>query len=95
VDQRDHGARRLADDPVDQAQRVVGALAEPDECNVGMLLRRHRADVLDADLARDHLVAEPDDDRSYQGEPVLALVGDQHPQMVGLPVAHATLHPRV
>ena len=37
MDQRDHRAGGLADDLLDQAERVLGALAEPDERDVGPL----------------------------------------------------------
>ena len=49
---------------------------------------RSQADVRDVDLARDHLVAEPHDDRSDERQAVLALVGDQDAQMFGLAGAH-------
>ena len=69
---------------------MLRALSEPDERDVGPLSRRHRPDVRDADLARDHLVPECGDDRCDERKPVLALVGDQHPQMLGFAVAHRT-----
>jgi hypothetical protein len=45
---------------------------------------RHGADVFHVDLAGDDLVAQGRDDRRDQREPVLALVGDQDSQMLGL-----------
>ena len=63
VEQDDHRAGGLAHDLVDQLERVLGALPEPDERDVGPLPGGHRADVVDLDLARDHLVAQADHDR--------------------------------
>ena len=37
---------------------MVGALAEPDERDVGTFSRSYRPDVLDIDLASDHLMPE-------------------------------------
>ena len=65
------------------SERVLGALAEPDERDVRSLSGGHGADVFDLDLARDHLVSERDHDRGDEREAVLALVGDQDAQMVG------------
>ena len=75
-------------DPVDQIERVLRALAEPDERDVGSLPGGHRADVLDLDLARDHLVPEGDHDRGDKREPILALVGDQDAQVLALTGRH-------
>jgi hypothetical protein len=58
VDECDHGARRLTDDPLDERECVLGALAEPDEGDVGALTGRNRPDVLDVDLAGDHFMSE-------------------------------------
>ena len=91
MDQDDHRAGRLVHDLLDQVERVLGALAEPDERDVGSLPRGHRADVLDLDLARDHLVPEGGDDRRDERQAILALVGDQHAQMLGLAVTHRCL----
>ena len=88
VEQDDHRAGRLLDDLLDQAERVLGALPEPDERDVGSLPGGDGADVLDVDLARDHLVPQRDDDRRDESQAILALVGDQHAQMLGLAVAH-------
>ena len=82
VQQHDHRAGGLAHDLVDQFKRVLRTFAEPDERDVGPLPRGHGADVLDVDLAGDHLVAERDHDRSDERETVLALVGDQNAQMI-------------
>ena len=76
------------DDLLDQVERVLGALAEPDERDVGSLPGGHGPDVLDLDLARDHLVSERGDDRRDQRQAILPLVGDQHAQMLGLAIAH-------
>ncbi len=76
-----------------RSERVLGAFAQPDERDVGSFSGGHGADVGDVDLARDDLVAQGDDDRGHQGEAVLALVGDQDAQMLGLTAAHrGSLH---
>ena len=74
-------------------ERVLGALAEPDERDVGPFAGGHGSDVRDLDLARDHLVPEGRDDRGDQSQTILALVGDQDAQMIGLAVAHERLRP--
>ena len=94
VEQDDHRAGGFAHDLVDQVERVLRALPEPDERDVGSLSGGHGADVRDVDLARDHLVAEGDHDRGDQREAILALVGDQDAQMLGLAVAHRRLERR-
>jgi hypothetical protein len=88
VQKHDHRAGRLAHDLVDQLQRVLGALPETDERDVGPLACGDGTDVGDLDLARDHLVPEGHDDRSDEGEAVLALVRDQDAQMLGVALAH-------
>ena len=96
MEQGDHRAGRLADDPLDQAEGVIRALAEPDERDVGSLAGGHRADVLDLDLPGDHLVSQRRDDRGDESKAILALVGDQHAQMLGFAVAHlAPARPRL
>ena len=80
VEERDDRAGRLVDDLLDQLERVLGALAETDERDVGMLARRHRPDLADLDLGSDHLVPEAGDDGRDVGETILALVGDEHPE---------------
>ncbi|MGO9972223.1 MAG: hypothetical protein ACLP01_05315 [Solirubrobacteraceae bacterium] len=64
-------------DLVDQSQRVLGALAEPNERDIGAFARGGWADVLDIDLARDDLVPERDHDRGDERESLFALVRDQ------------------
>jgi hypothetical protein len=64
------------------------ALAETNEGDVRPLARRHRSDVLHLDLARDHLVPQSGDDRRDERQAILALVRDQHAQMLGLTVTH-------
>ena len=86
----DHGAGGLPDDLLDQAERVVGALAQSDERDVGSFSRRDRSDVLDLDLARDHLMAKGGDDRRNQRQAILPFVRDQNAQMFGLAIAHVT-----
>ena len=58
LEHRDHRARRLLDDPRDQPERILGALADGDERDVGRRVGRHRGDVGDLELARDHDMPE-------------------------------------
>ena len=83
VQERDHRARGFADDLVDQLQRVLGAITQPHERDVGPFPAGHGTDVLDVDLPGYYFVAERDDSLSYQREAVLALVCDQNTQMLG------------
>ena len=53
------GQDGLAHDLGDQIERVLRARPEPDQSDVGMLPRGDRADLLDVDLAGDHVVPEP------------------------------------
>ena len=76
-EQRDDGTRRGVDDLRDQFERVIGAQPKADKRDVGVLPRSHRADFLDVDFARDHLVAETCHDGCEQLEPVPSLVRDQ------------------
>ena len=62
------------DDFRDQFESVIGVQPKADERDVGVLPRSHRADLLDVDLARDHLMAETCHDRCEQLEPVLFAV---------------------
>ena len=82
------GTCRLLDDLLDQAERMLGALAEADERDVRSLPRRDRPHVLDVDLTGDHLVPEAGDDRRDEGQPIRPFVRDQNAQMLGLPIAH-------
>ena len=75
------------------SERMLRALAEPDERDVWSLAGGHSADVFDLDLTGDHLVSRRGHDRCDESEAILALVGDQDAQMVGLPVAQDRLHP--
>ena len=77
------------------SERMLGALPESDERDVGSLPGGHGADVFDVDLARDHLVAKSDHDRRHQRQAVLALVCDQDAQMLGLAVAHELPQPSI
>ena len=63
---------------------MLGRQAEADDCDVGSLARRRRADILDVDLAGDHVVPEPDHDLGQQLQPFALLVGDQDTKMLGL-----------
>ncbi len=65
----------------------VGAQTKTDERDVGMLARSHRADLLDVDLAGDHLVTESCHDLGEQLQPVPPLVGDQHAEGRDLRIA--------
>ncbi len=89
VDEEDHRAGGLVDDLLDQAECVLGALAEPDERHVGSLTSRDTSHVFHLDLARDHFVTEFGDDRRDERQAILPLVGDQNPQVLGLAVAHS------
>ena len=78
VKQHDHRASRLAHDLVDQRKRVLRALPEPHERDIGPLPDSRRAHVLHFDLTRDHLVSERNDDGRHERQAVLSLVGDQN-----------------
>ena len=95
VDEEDHRAGGLLDDLLDQDERVLGALAETHQCDVRPLPGRHGPDLVDIDLARDHLVSERGDYRRNEGEPIAPFVGDQHAEMVCLASAHSPRGPRV
>ena len=86
--QGDHGAGGLANDLLDQLERMFRGEAEPDERDVGMLSRRHRADLLDVDRVGDHFVPEPGDDLGEQCEPVVSLVGDQDAEVLDSVLSH-------
>ena len=88
VEQGDHRARCLAHDLGDQLQCVRRARPEPHQCDVGVLPRRHRADVLHRDLARDHVVPETDHDLREQLQPVAFLIRDQNTQMLCVALDH-------
>ena len=51
---------------------------------MGPLSRGHRAHVGDIDLSRDHFVAQGSHDRRDKRKAILALVGDQDPQVIGV-----------
>ena len=70
---------------------MLRTLAEPDECDVGLLACGDRTDVLDVDLTSDHFVSQRDHDRSDQSGAILALVSDQDAQMLGLAIVHQPL----
>jgi hypothetical protein len=88
VDKDDHRAGGLLHDLLDQREGVLGALSQPDQRDVRSLPGGHGSDVVDLDLAGDHLVPERGDDRRHEGQPILSLVRDQHTQMLGLAIAH-------
>jgi len=58
VEDEDDRAGGVADDLLDQLERVLGALAEPDERDVGMFLAGQLDDLLDVQFLPDDLVAE-------------------------------------
>ena len=89
MDERNHGARRFVHDSLDQPERVLGALAEPDKRDVGSLPGGQGSDFIDLDLARDHLMSKGCDYRRHEQEAFLPLVGDQDAQVLGLAVAHS------
>ena len=82
-------------DLLDQLERMLGALARPDEGDVGSFPRRLRSDVFHLDLARDHLVPESGDDRRDARQAIRALVRDQNAQMLRLAMARSAAHVRV
>jgi len=93
LEDRDYGAGGLADDLVDQVERVLAAFAEADQGDVGAFAGGQSGDVFDLDRAGDHLVSEARDDRGHLVQSAGPLVGDQHPEMVGIrKVAHSR-HP--
>jgi hypothetical protein len=61
---------------------------EADQCHVGPLSRGHRPDLLDVDLARDHLVPEPRNDLRQQLEPLSPFVRNQDTQVPHLVGGH-------
>jgi len=83
MQQDDHRACGGADDLVDELERVLRAVAESDQRDIGSFPRGQGTDVLGIHIPRDDLVAERDHDWGDEGEPVLGLVGDQNTQVVG------------
>ena len=83
MQKRDDGAGSLVDDLVDQLEGMLRAGPKSDERNVRALTGSDNADVLDLNLASDHLVPQRDDDRNDEIETILALVRDKNSQMVG------------
>jgi hypothetical protein len=61
--------------------RVLGGGPERDQSDIGPLPRRRGTGLPDLDLARDHVVAEADDEVGEQREPVLTFVRNQDPQV--------------
>jgi hypothetical protein len=55
---------------------MFGGEAEPDEGDVGVLLRCDRANLRDFNLASDHFIPESGDNLSEQCEPIVPLVCD-------------------
>ena len=77
LEQRDHWARRLVDDLADQLEGMGAAVAQADQSDIGVLTPGHSRDLAHLDRARDHLMAEADDDPRDVVEPIAALIGDQ------------------
>ena len=92
VDEEDHRARGFMHDLVDHCEGMLRALAEADQGDIGSLPGGHDSDVYNVDLAGDHLVPEVRDHRRDERQPIPALVGDQHPEMLGLAIAHRRSH---
>ena len=65
-----------------RSQRVLGALAEPDERHVRTVPRCHRSDLRDVNLARNHLVTQARHDLGEQRKAIGPLVGDQDAKVV-------------
>jgi hypothetical protein len=65
---------------------VLGVQPETDEGDVRPLPGRHRADLLDVDLAGDHLVPETGHDLREELESLALLVGDQNAEVTDLVV---------
>ena len=86
VQQDNHRASGFMHDLVDQVERVLGALAQADQRNVGSLPGGDRADVRYINLSSDHLMAKRDHDRRDERETVTPLVRDQHTKVAGLAV---------
>ena len=80
VEDEDDRAGGVADDLLDQLERVLGALAEPDERDVGMFLAGQLDDLLDVQFLPDDLVAERAGDLGDGLGPLGALVGDEYVQ---------------
>src|SRR5205085_2293656 len=73
VEERDHGARPFARDPLDELERMVRVRAQRDDRQVGVRPHRRRRGRDAVDLLRDHVEAEPAYDRRNPRE-ALAVV---------------------
>ena len=67
---------------------MVGALAEPDQRDIGTFSRRRRPDILDIDLASDHLMPETGDDPRDELQAIPSLVRDQNAEVLSFPITH-------
>ena len=94
-EERDHGTGRFAHDLRDQLERVIRIRAESDECNVRPFPLGDGTDLLDVDLACDHLVPETGHDLREQFEPVAFLVRDQYAEMTSTVVHEEKVAPFV
>jgi hypothetical protein len=82
VDQEDYRARGLLHDLVDQGEGMLRALSETDQRDFGSRPGGYGSDVLDVGLVGDHLVSEVRDYRRGERQPIHALVGDRHSEML-------------
>ena len=81
-EQGDHRAARLAHDALDQLERMLRALAEAHQRDIGMQPRGQRPDVGDVGRCRDDPVLERLDDGRNEPHVILALVREQDAQGV-------------
>ena len=88
VDEQDHRAGGLLNDLLDQGQGVDRALSQAHERDIRPLPHGHGSDVVDLDLASDHLVPQRGDDRRDEGQPIAPFVRDQYSEMFGFSVTH-------
>lgn len=59
---------------------MLRAFPEADQGDIGMFARCHGTDLADLDLRGDYFVSESGDNGDHVGQPVLALVRDEHPK---------------
>src|SRR4029077_6618710 len=91
LEQGEHGTAGLADDLLDQLERMFGGQTEADESDIWLLACGDLADCGDVDLSGDGFVPKSGDEQRQKLEPVAALVRDQNSQMLNrVPVQ--TLH---
>jgi hypothetical protein len=96
----DHCGRDVDELPVRRVRVLTKKLksrrlTETDECDVRPFSCSQGSDLLDADLACNHLLPESGDDRGDQGQAILAFVRDQYAHVVSLTVAQPRFFGRV